>query len=108
MGESIYTGANQIFRSTDRGVSWKSISPDLTGNTDRTKLQMMGRTIPARAFSKNDGQSNFGALTVIAESPVDRNLLYSGSDDGKIQVTRDGGAHWTDPDSKRRRASSGC
>jgi photosystem II stability/assembly factor-like uncharacterized protein len=93
---TIYTGANQIFRSTDRGVSWKSISPDLTGNMDRTKLQMMGQTIPARAFSKNDGQSNFSALTAIAESPLDRNLLYSGSDDGKIQVTRDGGEHWTD------------
>ena len=94
--QTIYTGANQVFRSPDRGVSWKSISPDLTNHMDRDRLEMMGDTVPARAFAKHDGQSNFSALTVIAESPLDPKLLYTGSDDGRIQMTRDGGAHWTD------------
>lgn len=91
----IYTGANILFRSPDQGVTWKAISPDLTAHLDRTKLQMMGGPIPSDALSKNDGQDNFSALTVIAESPLDAKLLYTGADDGTLQVTRDGGAHWT-------------
>ena len=93
---SIYTGANILFRSDDRGVSWKPISPDLTANIDREGLQMMGGPIPRNAFSRHDGQSSFSALTTIAESPLDKNLLYTGADDGTIQMTRDGGQHWTD------------
>jgi photosystem II stability/assembly factor-like uncharacterized protein len=92
---TIYTGANVLFRSTDRGVSWKAISPDLTSAVDREKLEMMGGRVPPRALSRHDGQTNFSALTVIAESPLDRNLLYTGADDGTIQRTRDGGLHWT-------------
>ena len=47
------------------------------------------------ALSRHDGQTNFSALTVVAESPLDKNLLYTGADDGTIQMTRDGGQHWT-------------
>lgn len=92
---TIYTGANVLFRSKDRGRSWQAISPDLTGAVDRETLPMMGAPVPANALSRHDGQSNFSALTVIAESPLDRNLLYTGADDGTVQRTRDGGAHWT-------------
>ncbi|SPE34079.1 hypothetical protein SBA3_2090016 [Candidatus Sulfopaludibacter sp. SbA3] len=91
----IYTGANLVFRSQDRGMSWQAISGDLTANIDRDKLTMMGAPIPPHALSRNDGQANFSALTVIAESPLDRNLLYTGADDGSLHVTRDGGAHWS-------------
>ncbi len=91
----IFTGAQQVFRSDDRGVNWKTISPDLTANIDRETLHMMGGPVPQRALSRHDGQATFGALTVIAESPLDRNLLYTGADDGSIQRTRDGGQHWT-------------
>ena len=91
----IYTGANVVFKSTDRGLSWRPISGDLTANIDREKLTMMGAPVPANALSRHDGQTNFSALTVIAESPLDRNLLYTGADDGTIQITRDGGAHWS-------------
>ena len=56
---------------------------------------MMGAPVPPHALSRHDGQANFSALTVIAESPLDRNLLYTGSDDGTLQRTRDGGQHWT-------------
>jgi len=92
----IYTGANLLFRSEDRGVSWKAISPDLTAAVDREKLPMMGAPIPRNALSRDDGQANFSALTAIAESPLEASLLYTGADDGTIQRTRDGGKHWTD------------
>ena len=91
---TIYTGADVLFRSDDRGVTWKPISPDLTAHVDREKLEMMGGLVPQRALSRHDGQTNFSALTVIAESPMDKNVLYTGTDDGTIQMTRDGGAHW--------------
>jgi photosystem II stability/assembly factor-like uncharacterized protein len=94
--KTIYTGADQLFRSDDRGVTWKAISPDLTAHIDRDKLQMMGATVGPQALSRYDGQANFSALTAIAESPLDKNLLYTGADDGTIQMTRDGGGHWTD------------
>jgi photosystem II stability/assembly factor-like uncharacterized protein len=91
----IYTGANVLFRSPDRGRSWQAISPDLTAAIDRDSLEMMGGPVPLHALSRHDGQSNFSALTVIAESPLDRNLLYTGADDGTLHRSRDGGAHWT-------------
>jgi hypothetical protein len=91
----LYMGANRVFRSADRGITWKAISPDLTAAIDRTKLEMMGARVTDRTLSRNDGQSNYGSLTTINESPLDRNLVYTGSDDGQLQVTRDGGARWT-------------
>jgi photosystem II stability/assembly factor-like uncharacterized protein len=92
---TIYTGANVVFRSRDRGRSWQAISSDLTAAIERDTLQMMGAAVPANALSRHDGQANFSALTVVAESPMDRNLLYTGADDGTVQRTRDGGMHWT-------------
>ena len=92
---TIYTGANLLFRSDDRGVNWHAISGDLTGKVDREQLQMMGALVPQRALSRHDGQATYSALTAIAESPLDRNLLYTGADDGTVQMTRDGGKHWT-------------
>jgi photosystem II stability/assembly factor-like uncharacterized protein len=92
--KTIYTGADAVFRSEDRGVTWKPISPDLTGHIDREKLEMMGAPVPPNALSRHDGQTNFSALSVIAESPLDKNVLYTGADDGTIQLTRDGGKHW--------------
>ena len=53
-------------------------------------------------MSRNDGQSNYGNLTALAESPLDPAVLYTGSDDGRVHVTRDGGASWTDVTGKVR------
>jgi photosystem II stability/assembly factor-like uncharacterized protein len=92
--ETIYTGAEEVFRSEDRGVTWKQISPDLTAHIDRDQLAMMGSPIGKNALSKHDGQTNFSTLTVIAESPIDKAVLYTGADDGVVQMTRDGGQHW--------------
>ena len=91
---TIYTAANVLFRSDDRGVSWRAISPDLTANIDRETLRMMGKPVPQHALSRHDGQANYSALTAIAESPLDENVLYTGADDGTVQVTRDGGKKW--------------
>jgi hypothetical protein len=84
-----------LFRSDDRGVNWRAMSPDLTANIDREQLPMMGGPVPQRALSRHDGQANYSALTAIAESPLDENLLYTGADDGTLQVTRDGGKKWS-------------
>ncbi len=91
----LYMGANVLFRSSDRGGSWKAISPDLTLHIDRDTLEMMGTRITAQTLSRNDGQANYGSLTTIGESPLDGRVLYTGSDDGQVQVSRNGGASWS-------------
>ncbi|MDX1495534.1 MAG: hypothetical protein R3253_15810, partial [Longimicrobiales bacterium] len=93
---TIYFGSNMLFRSTDLGQSWEAVSPDLTYAIDRDTLQIMGVPGSAPQMSRNDGQSTYGNLTALAESPHDPQVLYTGSDDGRVQVTRDGGATWTD------------
>jgi photosystem II stability/assembly factor-like uncharacterized protein len=91
----LYIGSNVVFRSADRGVTWKPISPDLTANVDRDTLQMMGATVSDKALSRHDGQTSYSTLTTISESPFDAKVLYTGSDDGQLYVTRDAGQKWT-------------
>ena len=91
----LYIGANILFRSSDRGVSWKAISPDLTAHVDRDALEMMGARVLEPALSRHDGTTSFSTLTAIAESPLDARVLYTGSDDGQLFVTRDAGRTWT-------------
>ena len=93
--KTLYMGSNMIFKSPDRGATWRAISPDLTANIDRESLQMMGARVPERALSRHDGQTSFSTLTTIGESPLDAKVLYTGSDDGRLMVTRDGGQQWT-------------
>jgi photosystem II stability/assembly factor-like uncharacterized protein len=90
-----YMGAQYLFKSTDRGSSWHKISGDLTLDIDRDTLKMMGAVVGPDALSRHDGQSNYGSLTSIGESPVDANVIYTGSDDGQVELTRDGGKSWT-------------
>ena len=92
----LYAGSNILFRSPDLGQSWEEISGDLTWNIDRDTLTLMGVAGDQPQMSRNDGQSNYGNLTALAESPLDAAVIYTGSDDGRVQVTRDGGANWTD------------
>jgi photosystem II stability/assembly factor-like uncharacterized protein len=92
----VYYGSNVLFRSPDRGYSWVQVSPDLTRQVDRDSLTIMGVKLASDSIlSKNDGISSFGNATTIAESPLDPAVLYVGTDDGNLQVTRDGGANWT-------------
>ncbi len=92
----LYAGANVLFRSPDLGRSWEEISPDLTHRIDRDTLELMGVAGDRPQMSRNDGQASYGNLTAIAESPLDVGVLYAGSDDGRLHVTRDGGGTWTD------------
>ncbi|MCG8467111.1 MAG: hypothetical protein MJB57_02745 [Gemmatimonadetes bacterium] len=92
---TIYYGGNHVFKSTDFGQRWEEISPDLTKNIDRTTLSIMGVMGDEPMMSANDGTSTFGNLVSLAESSIDPMVLWAGSDDGNVQVTRDGGATWT-------------
>ncbi|HMA53889.1 MAG TPA: hypothetical protein VKT17_05480, partial [Acidobacteriota bacterium] len=82
----VYTGAQVVFRSLARGDHWQEISPDLTTNED--------------AKQHGEGNISYCTLTTLAESPVTPGVIWTGSDDGKVQVTKDGGATWLDRTAK--------
>ena len=92
---TVYYGSNVVFKSTDYGQTWEQISPDLTKAIDRQTLEIMGVLGSEPMMSANDGTSTFGNMISIEESPLDPMLVYAGTDDGNLQVTRDGGATWT-------------
>jgi hypothetical protein len=103
---TLYAGANRLFISRDRGDTW-TMTGDLTRNIDRNKVEVMGmrndlprcdQNVRGKKciVSRNDGVSVYGTLTTIAESPVVPGILWVGSDDGNIQLSRDGGATWTE------------
>jgi photosystem II stability/assembly factor-like uncharacterized protein len=91
----IYFAANKLFRSDDRGDTWKAISGDLTRQIDRNKLPVMGRVWEPDAVAKNQSTSLYGNIVALSESPKKEGLIYVGTDDGLIQVTADGGTSWT-------------
>jgi photosystem II stability/assembly factor-like uncharacterized protein len=91
---AMYFGAQVLFRSTDDGDHWKVVSPDLSG-------KVTGAGAPsAKACREPDLATaracGFGVIYTIAPSPTSASTIWVGTDDGLIQVTRDGGAHWTD------------
>ena len=86
----IYHGAQVIFRTANGGQSWDVISPDLTRN-DKSKQKWSGGPITG----DNTGVETFCTVFAIAESPKERGLIWAGSDDGLVHVTRDGGKNWT-------------
>jgi len=90
----LYFAAQKIYRSDDRGNSWKAISPDLTRGLDRYQLPVMRRIWSIDAVAKNASTSPYGNVVSLAESPLVEGLLYAGTDDGLIQVSEDGGASW--------------
>ncbi|HSL72762.1 MAG TPA: hypothetical protein VK864_21095, partial [Longimicrobiales bacterium] len=91
---TLYFGANFLFRSPNRGDAWQKVSPDLTRALDRDQLPIMGLT-GAGGLGRHDGTAEYGNLSTIDESKLRRGLLYTGSDDGVIAVSRDGGTNWT-------------
>ena len=91
---TLYTAANRVFKSTDRGQTWSAVSPDLSNNLNRDEMLIMGVAGRDITLARNDGMSSFGNITALAESPRRAGLLYGGTDDGNIQVSRDGGATW--------------
>lgn len=91
----LYFGANKLFRTDDRGNTWKIISGDLSRQIDRNKLEVMGKVWSVDAVAKNGSTDIYGQTTTIAESQFDENTIYVGTDDGLIQITNDGGKTWT-------------
>jgi photosystem II stability/assembly factor-like uncharacterized protein len=92
-----YYGANKLLRTTDYGTTWQAISPDLTRAQDWRALPL-GDGIQKRdrsTLSRDDGTSEYGNITTISESPRQAGTIYVGTDDGNVQLTTDGGAHWT-------------
>ena len=95
---TVYMAANYLFKSLDRGDSWTRISPDLTRGIDRNKLPLRGAVPDSTALGRNEGTAEFSNITTVDESPLLAGLLAVGTDDGLIQVTRDGGKTWTKSD----------
>jgi photosystem II stability/assembly factor-like uncharacterized protein len=90
---TLYLGTQYLMRTTDGGLHWQTISPDLTGATPAPrdgKAQLPPPTI------ENAKQRGFGVVFTIAPSPLNRNLIWTGSDTGLIHLTRDGGKSWKD------------
>jgi photosystem II stability/assembly factor-like uncharacterized protein len=90
----LYFAADKLFRSDDRGDTWKAISPDLTRQLDRNQLAVMGKIWGADAVAKSVSTSFYGNIVALAESPKKEGLLYVGTDDGLIQVTENAGGAW--------------
>jgi len=90
----LYFGANKVFRTDNRGSGWRAISPDLSRGIDRNKLEIMGKVWSVDAVAKNGSTDIYGQTTSIAESTLDENLLWVGTDDGLLWMTRNGGQNW--------------
>ena len=75
---TIYAGTSRLVKSTNRGVAWSPVSPDVSDPAGGDRA-----TVP------------YGTITMIAESPKDRGLIYIGTESGRVHVTKDEGAHWT-------------
>ncbi|HSD31869.1 MAG TPA: hypothetical protein VLB49_08165 [Gemmatimonadales bacterium] len=87
---TVYVGSQHVHATSDGGATWKEISPDLTRNDKRRQVPSGGLT------PDNIGVEYAGVVFAIAESPLQRGLIWAGTNDGKVQLTRDGGGHWTD------------
>jgi len=90
----LYFASNVIYRSDDRGDSWRPVSPDLTRQSDRNAMEVMGEVWSIDAVSKNRSTSFYGNIVSLSESPFVEGLLYAGTDDGLIQVSENGGEQW--------------
>ena len=87
---ALYAAGNVLFRSMNEGQSWEIISPDLTRN-DKSKQGSSGGPIT----KDNTSVEYYGTIFALMESPVQKGVIWAGSDDGMVHVTRDGGANWS-------------
>ncbi len=93
--KTLYAANNYVYKSTDRGDSWSRISPDLTRQVDRNKLQVMGKVWNVDAVAKNASTSLYGNIVSFAESQKKKGMIFVGTDDGLLQITEDDGKNWT-------------
>jgi photosystem II stability/assembly factor-like uncharacterized protein len=87
----LYFAAQVLFKTSDEGMHWEIISPDLTRN-DKSKQQAAGGPIT----KDNTGVEVFDTIFSVVESPVQKDLIWAGSDDGLVHITTDGGKNWSD------------
>ncbi len=92
----LYAAGNVLFASHDQGQTWKAISGDLTRN-DKSKQISSGGPIT----KDNTSIEYYDTIFTVAESPVKQGLIWTGADDGMVQLTRDGGQHWEDVTPKK-------
>lgn len=90
----LYFASQRVYRSDDRGDSWKPVSPDLTRQIDRNKLKVMGRVWSVDAVARGNSTSFYGNIVAMDESPLAEGLLAVGTDDGLIQISENGGQTW--------------
>jgi len=88
--KTVYHAANVLFKTTNQGKTWEPISPDLTRD-DKTKQQFSGGPING----DNTGAEYYCTIFAIAESPKQAGLLWAGSDDGLVHISKDGGTNWS-------------
>ncbi|HRX00936.1 MAG TPA: glycosyl hydrolase, partial [Cyclobacteriaceae bacterium] len=92
--KTLYYGSQRLWRSNDQGNSWTPVSGDLTTNQNRYGLKMFNTVPSVDDLYDNGAMSQFSTLTSVSESPLVEGLLYTGSDDGLIHVSEDGGKNW--------------
>ncbi len=85
----LYIGSQHLWRSSDEGATWQKISPDLTAADPATLGETGGPILPDQ-----DGPEVYGTIFTIAPSPLDPRLIWTGSDDGRVHLTRDSGKSW--------------
>lgn len=93
--KTIYAGGKHLFRSRDQGASWQDLG-DMTTGVDRRTLPIMGRLGTDASLSLDDGVPYWPTISALAESPRRKGVLYVGTDDGRLRVSRDEGRTWTD------------
>lgn len=87
---TVYLAGSSVFKSTDFGKTWTAISDDLTTN-NRERLKDAGGPV----FTENTSAEYYGTVISLAESPIQKDMLWAGSDDGNLQMTLDGGRRWS-------------
>jgi photosystem II stability/assembly factor-like uncharacterized protein len=90
----LYLAGSVLYRSDDRGDTWRAVSPDLTRQLDRDKVPVMGKLWGPDAVTRNLFTTDLSVASALAESPLREGLLFVGTDDGLVQVSADGGAGW--------------
>jgi hypothetical protein len=91
----LYAAANKVYRSANRGTTWETSGVDLTSNANREDIVTMGVKGSDVTISKNDGIGTWPTVVALAESPKRAGIVYAGTDDGNLQVSRDGARTWT-------------
>ncbi|MES2556150.1 MAG: glycosyl hydrolase [Bacteroidota bacterium] len=93
--KTLYFAANKVFKTSNQGDDWTTVSPDLSQQIDRNKLKVMGQVWTIDAVMKNASTTIYGNIVALDESPKKKGLLYAGTDDGLVQVSDNDGQSWT-------------